>query len=249
MLEFLMRIYYKNVIYTDEPKLFYKIYKWQCGLYTFVLCLEPIVVYIFGLITCICLIFVKDTTLVIIVCIILSVLLILEKFESKKRIKFNAMGLRTPRQISAIKLRDFIRKIVSLNGKALGRKEWKKIKKTDIGLYNDFLSDECEHLCYFYSLVIARIIKDSILIWGGVDDPFIEEHSYHAHAVILRNGYIYDSNMHQSEKYEDFVKLYKFKTYKQWNYDEYSKKYFRERERAEFRKWCKENNVFNYEKF
>ena len=60
---------------------------------------------------------------------------------------------------------------------------------------------------------------------------------------------IYDSNMHQSEKYEDFIKLYKFKTYKQWSYDEYSREDFRKSEQAEFRKWCEENNVLVYQKF
>ena len=80
---------------------------------------------------------------------------------------------------------------------------------------NDLLSDECHHCCYYYSLEIARIIKDSILIWGAIEEPFEDGHNYYAHAVILRNGYIYDSNMRQSEKYEDFTKLYKFKLYKQ----------------------------------
>ena len=55
--------------------------------------------------------------------------------------------------------------------------------------------------------------------------------------------------MRQSEKYEDFLKLYKFKIYKQWNYDEYSQDEFREGERQNFREWCKKNNVLEYEKF
>ena len=146
-------------------------------------------------------------------------------------------------------MEQFIKKFVSMNGRALGKKEWKAIKKYDIDLYNNLLSNECNHCCYYYSLKIARIIKDSTLIWGAMEDPFDEGLSYYAHAVIYRNGYIYDSNMRQSEKYEDFIKLYKFKLYKQWKYDEYSKEDFRESERAEFRRWCKENNVLKYEKF
>ena len=249
MLEFLMRIFYKNVIYTDEPKLFYKIYKWNSGLHTFIMLFEKLVLIIFGLIAFVCSIFVKNITIVIILSVIFFIISILEILESKKRIEYNIMGLRTPGQIRIIKLKDFLKKFISLNGKALGRKEWEEIKKTDKGLYNDLLSDECEGACYFYSLDIALIIKDSILIWGGIDDPFIEGHNHYAHAVILRNGHIYDSNMYQSIKYEDFLKLYKFKTYKQWNYEQYSKKDFRDCERTEFRKWCKENNVLEYEKF
>ena len=155
----------------------------------------------------------------------------------------------TPKQIRTKKLEQFIRKLVTQNGGALGKKEWKVIKKADSKLYNDLLCEDCNHWCYYYSLEIAKIIKDSILIWGAVEDPFEEGHKYYAHAVILRNGYIYDSNMRQSAKYEDFIKLFKFKLYKQWDYPEYSRNNFRASEREEFRKWCKENNVLKYRGF
>lgn len=250
MLKFFMRIFYKKHIYTDEPELFYELYKWNSGLYTLLVLRSEITITILGLIIIISSFTSERNTIPMFFCsMFFLILAILYAIEIKKKIKYNVVGLRTPYQIRTIKLRNFIRKFVSQNGKALGRKEWKEIKKTDIGLYNDLLCDECEGVCYFYSLEIARIIKDSILIWGGVEDPFKEGHDHYAHAIVLRNGYIYDSNMRQSEKYEDFIKLYKFKAYKQWKYDEYSKKDFRKNERAEFRKWCKENNVLVYEKF
>ena len=86
-------------------------------------------------------------------------------------------------------------------------------------------------------------------MWGAIENLFEEGHIYYAHAVILRNGYIYDSNMRQSDNYKDFIKLYNFKLYKQWNYDEYSKKDFRESERNDFRNWCIKNNVKDFEMF
>lgn len=250
MLKFIMRIFYHDKIYTTESELFYKLYKWDVGLFTLLSLRRYLSVVILGIIGIICFIFI-NTSIYLHCFIVTSMTLVLciEVSEKIKSIKFNLYGARTPAQIRTIKMEEFIRKIVSKNGKALGRKEWKAIKRHDIGLYHDLLCDECDHCCYFYSLEIAKIIKDSTLIWGGVEEPFEEGHKYYAHAVILRNGYIYDSNMRQSEKYEDFTKLYKFKLYKKWQYDEYSRKDFRESERADFRKWCIEYNVSEYEMF
>lgn len=249
MLKFIMRTFYHDKIYTTEPELFYKLYKWHCGLFTLLSLRRMLGVAIFGVIGTIWLIFIKPRIYGLGFIDVGLILLCLELREAKKTMKFNTVGMRTPSQIRTLRMEQFIKKFVSTNGRALGKKEWKAIKEYDVGLYNDLLSDECHHCCYYYSLEIARIIKDSTLIWGAIEEPFEDGHNYYAHAVILRNGYIYDSNMRQSEKYEEFIKLYKFKLYKQWNYDEYSRKDFRESERAEFRKWCKENNVSVYEKF
>lgn len=249
MLKFLTRYGYRNQIYTDEPELFYKLYKWVCGLFTLISLGRIIGTIIFCVIGIVWIIFIKPRVYGLALVGVGLLILFLETKERKKQAKFNAVDMRTPAQIRTLRIENFIRRHVSTNGKALGKKEWKAIKNHDIRLYNDLLCDECNHCCYFYSLEIARIIKDSILIWGAAEEPLEEGHKYYAHAVILRNDYIYDSNMRQSERYEDFMKLYKFKLYKQWNYEEYSREDFRESERLEFRKWCKENNVLGYKAF
>lgn len=248
MLKFIMRIYYKDRIYTTEPELFYELYKYPCGILTLLSLRKVLCAIIFYLIGS-CLIFFLNPILIGLSFGISLILSCLQLIEVKKTIKFSYSGRKTPAEIRALRIEHFIRKIISMNGKALGKKEWKKIKQQDIYLYHDLLSDKCLHCCYFYSLEIAKIIKDSSLIWGAVEEPFEDGHNYYAHAVILRNGYIYDSNMRQSERYEDFIKLYKFKLYKSWNYDDYSQTNFRETERKDFRKWCRENNVLTYEKF
>lgn len=249
MLNFIMRTFYHDKIYTTEPELAYKMYKWPCGLFTLLALRRILGIVIFAVIGLLWLIFIKPRVYGLGFIDVSLIFLWMQLREAKKNILFSAIGARTPAQIRTIRIERFIRKFVTTNGKALGGKEWKEIKKHDFVLYNDLLSDNCNHCCYYYSLKIARIIKDSTLIWGAMEDPFDEGLRYYAHAVIYRNGYIYDSNMRQSEKYEDFIKLYKFKLYKQWKYDEYSKEDFRESERAEFRRWCKENNVLKYEKF
>lgn len=249
MLKFIMRKFYRSRIYTEETELFYKLYKWNGGLFTILSLRNYLGIIFFGILGISWMFFIKPRMFGLGFINIALFLLILEKKEIGKRIEFNKTGKKTPRQVRTMRIESFIRKLVSLNGKALRAKEWKVIKKTDRELYNDLLCENCNSCCYYYSLEIAKIIKDSILIWGAIEEPYEEGHNYYAHAVILRHGYIYDSNMRQSEKYEDFIKLYKFKLYKQWNYFEYSKNDFRATEREEFRKWCKENNVLEYNNF
>lgn len=249
MLKFIMRKFYHNRIYTDEPELFYKLYQWNCGLFTLLSLRNILGMIFFGIIGIGWMIFIKPRMYGLGFIDVALLLLLLEIREAKRLIELEDSEKMTPKQIRTTKMEGFIRKFVSQNGGALGKKEWKAIKKADSKLYKDLLCENCNHCCYYYSLAIAKIIKDSILIWGAVEEPFEEGHKYLAHAVILRNGYVYDSNMRLSAKYEDFIKLYKFKTYKQWNYPEYSRNDFRESEREEFRKWCKENNVLTYHKF
>lgn len=249
MLKLIMNIFYHKKIYTTEYKLFDKLYKWHCGLYTILALRRIIGSIISGAIGIVWLIFIKPRIYGLLFVDLFLLLNALDARELRKSMKFSELGMETPSQIRTFKMECCIKKFITTNGRALGKKEWKTIKEYDISLYNDLLSYKCHHKCYYYSLEIAKVIKDSILIWGAIDEPFEEGHNLNAHAIILRNRYIYDSNMRQSIKYEDFIRLYKFKLYKQWNYNEYSKKYFREAERAEFREWCKKNKVLDYEEF
>lgn len=246
---FLMRFFYHDRIYTDEPKIFYKIYKWDCGLSTLLAFRRIFEIIILELIGMIMFASVRLRMYSMFFIYLGIVIMAFEFIEVGKKLRYNPIGIRTREQIRMLKVEEVIRKHLTTNGKALGKKEWKVIKMHDRGLYRDLLCDECDRACYYYSLEIAKIITDSILIWGAAKEPFEDGEKYYAHAVILRNGYIYDSNMRQSVKYEEFIKLYKFKTYKQWNNGKYSKEGFVKNERNEFKKWCDENSVLKYEAF
>lgn len=224
LLKFLVRTFYHNKIYTDEPEIFYSLYKWKLGLYE-LLSLRKIILLCMLLINSILVISILGITLLSVTfgsLLIGTALLfeVLELRETKRCRESNLIGLRTPAQIRTLLISNVIRKFITLNeGKALNREDWKSIKKNNIELYRDLLCDECDHTCYYYSLKIAKIVKGATLIWGAYNEPIEEGQEYYAYAVIMKNGYIYDSNMRQSEKYGDFLKLYKFKAYKIWEYD------------------------------
>ena len=246
MLKLLMKLFYKNLIYTDEKELFYKVYR-RFAIFNLIRMRKLVGVAFFCLFGIISIFFIRPWYIGILFVDIGLFLLILQMKEEQKNIQSKKKGIEPKALIRNKKIERHIKNFISQRGKALGKKEWKEIKNKDIDLYNELRSDESNHLCYYYSL--AKIIKDCTLIWGAVEEPFVEGKKFYAHAVVMRNGYIYDSNMSVSIKYEDFMQLYHFKTYKCWQYEKYSKENFRASERKEFRKWCLENGVLLYDKF
>lgn len=146
------------------------------------------------------------------------------------------------------KLFTFFFKFFTLyNNKVIPIKIWKKIKKHYKELYLDLTSDECNHLCYYYSLVLGLILKNVNLIWGGVYCPI--KRCWYAHAFIEKNGYVYDSNHRLSYKFEDYAKAQNLKIYKKWSYKDFGIQDFRSSVRQDFYKWCEENNITTYSCF
>ena len=126
MLKLLVRIFYHDKIYTDELKTFYKLYKWNMGLYTFLSLQKVIFMFLFGIVGIMWLLFIKPKVYGLTFIYISLILHTLDLTELKKRNKFNTIGIKTKDQIRLMHTEEFIRKIISQNGKALGKKEWKK---------------------------------------------------------------------------------------------------------------------------
>ena len=242
-----MKLFYKNLIYTDEKEMFYKVYK-RFAIFSLIRMRKLVGTVFFCLSGIISTFFVRPWYIGILFIDIGMFLLLLQMKEDQKNIESKKKGNRAKSTQQKQKNRTTYKKFYKSKRQS-SKKEWKKIKNKDINLYNDLRSDKCNHRCYYYSLAIAKIIKDCTLIWGAAEEPFVEGKKFYAHAVVMRNGYIYDSNMSVSVKYEDFMQLYHFKTYKCWQYEEYSKENFRASEREEFRKWCFDNNVLAYSEF
>lgn len=126
MLKFLVRYGYRNQIHTDESELFYKLYKWVCGLYILISLRRIIGTIIFCVIGIEWMIFGKPRIYGLALVGVGLLIFVLEIRELKKQVKFNAVGMRTPAQIRTSHIEDFIRRYVSTNGKALGKKSGKQ---------------------------------------------------------------------------------------------------------------------------
>lgn len=153
-----------------------------------------------------------------------------------------------PNKVEQFLERNIRRFFVTPKGKALNKEDFKAIKKQNPSLYWKMTSDYCGGKCYFYAREIALLFPDSKLIYCAATNPFKENHVF-AHAIIERNGEIYDTNRRMSYKIEDYEKIFNTQFYKKWTYDEFSKDNFQEYVRDDFIRWCKENNVKSYHLF
>ena len=232
----------RNEAHTAE---FYEVYKYTIGLYYILSIRKLLVTFIFAIMGPIE--FLAKQTIPF-MCIICSCILLSLQMLDLIKIR-TAKGVTTSSERRTMKILNVIMMFINKKGKALGKKEWKAIKKSNIELYKALLSNESEEECYYYSLETARIVKDCEVIWGAVKDPLEPSNKYYAHAIIFKDGYVYDSNIRQSVEYKIYKNLYKLKKYRSWSYDEYSNKNFCKFERVEFRRWCVENNVLCYDYF
>lgn len=142
-----------------------------------------------------------------------------------------------------------IRNIHLINFRVITIKNWMTIRKKDKKLYSFICSEDCNHLCYDTTYLIANTLKDPEIkiIWMSVK-PSMEEKC--GHAVLCRKNKIYDSNLRKTYDKKRYLKAFKAEVFKEYTIDQYlenenqygtSKAKFLDWE--EFGKWCEERGT------
>lgn len=230
---------YKHV---KNKELIYEAFKWEDTL-PFVISVCKILIYIYAY--------------------YISLILLVDKYKSLEFILFplalvpfiiiykRCKRMRNPffpNKVERFLERNIRRYFVTPKGNALNEVDFKVIKKQKPRLYWEITSDYCEGACYLYAREIALLFRDAKLIYCAAVNPF-EPDQVFAHAVLERNGEIYDTNRRMSYKIEDYEKIFNVHIYKKWTYDEFCKDDFQEGVRDEFIRWCQENSVKSYHRF
>lgn len=134
------------------------------------------------------------------------------------------------------------------NWQVISFKDWKNIKKRCKKLYYDARSEICNHECYATTYAIANTLKNPEIkiLWIAVQSA--EEKC--GHAVILRNGKIYDSNLRRTFNYDEYFKAFNVEIFKEYSLEDYltqenlsRESCFKLLEWKAFGKWCIEHNV------
>ncbi len=129
------------------------------------------------------------------------------------------------------------------------KEKWNAVKKTDRHLYYSLLSGYSIGRCHDYALDLALQIDNAILVYAGISNPICKSRKACAHAFVIRNREVFDTNQRRSFNVDDYYKLFNVKVYNLWNYSEYSEPNFKEKVSKDFHKWCKDNNVSTYKYF
>lgn len=190
--------------------------------------------YVGGVLSCI----LSCITIPLAIGIILMDVIIMYRYERKKE---------TLEQVWWY-LSEKFQNIWLFNWHVLSFKDWKNIKKRCRKIYYVARSEACNHKCYDTTYAIANTLKNSEIkiLWITVQSS---EERY-GHAVILRNGKIYDSNLRRTFNYDEYFMAFNVEIFKEYSFEDYISKEnlsfkssFLCLEYKAFEKWCHEHNV------
>ena len=147
---------------------------------------------------------------------------------------------------SALWLYDLFMNFGLLNHKVISKKNWKYLQKKDEDFYNFVRSDKCNHRCYETTYKLAKKLKspDLKILWIAVETPIEKV----GHAVIEKNGFLYDSNNRKTYSKKVYFKAFNVKLYKSFSLKEYSSRKFLKAEFEIFSDWCRNQDIVPYEK-
>ena len=126
-------------------------------------------------------------------------------------------------------------------GNAIGRKEWHEIKRTDPMLYNAIWKSNCyQGHCYYFSRKLAMHLQGAEVWYLSIK----QNGEYISHAVIFKDGYIFDTNARMNIPYKEYMALNKAIIYKRFTKEEFEKEDFFNSIREDLIAYCREHNVY-----
>lgn len=132
-------------------------------------------------------------------------------------------------------------KLFGRYGKVVSRDDWKDIKKYwPREEYKEVISKKSCGYCYFYSWAIIQQLEDAQLMYCSqkINGKLT------AHAVIVKNNCVYDTNLRRHFDYNQYVEFYDIVIYKMFSEKEYRTETFFDDIRPGFVEWCEKNNVY-----
>ena len=121
-------------------------------------------------------------------------------------------------------------------------KDWLYIRKENKQFYEWFRSDFCNHKCYDTTFQLAKtLLNPNIkILWIGLTDY----RERYGHAVLEKNGRIYDTNHRRTYKKSKYLKAQEAEVFKEFPIEVYqTASDFKQLGWDEFGKWCHEHGV------
>lgn len=239
MLKLIMKKFSEDVKFR-EKELYYEFYKYELAL-PFLLNFRMVLCLIIPFIPFLWYKYSGHSRLIpAIVAAIFAVVLIYLFVLSKQTFFSNK---KTRYKQRTLELKNIIRKKVTISkNSVLSKKDWKLIKKTNKELYEDLLGDKSDDDSFYYARQIGLIVKDVELMYVAINDK--SEDEVRAHALVKRDGKVYDPFLKRSFNLNDYARLYEMETYEIWSFKEYSKRNFEESVKKDFTNWCAENEFW-----
>lgn len=244
MLKNIVKFSYKNKVGTDIIDIFADYFKYEIGV-ELLLNLRMVLYIIVSFIVSICF-YINDKEFACWVTVGATILFQLYNLRDV----YKHMFYGTPRFIwRSRQISNWILGHHILTKQFLSKEEWNIVIKTNGLLYSRLVSGYSGGLCYTCALELALQIDNAYLVYAGIGVPDDKKEKHYAHAFVIRNGEVFDTNFRRSFNEEDYYKLFDVKVYHKWNYDEYSEINFKKKVSKDFHNWCEENQIRSYQYF
>lgn len=126
-------------------------------------------------------------------------------------------------------------------GRVVSKDDWKRLKKKSKGTYKFIWDKKNIGHCYFVAWVLALWLEDAKIMYCSVAS---KEYGQQAHAVVVKNNCIYDTNLRAHYDFDEYIKMYKAEVYQIFEKEVYCKKSFFDDVRQDFKNWCAERSVY-----
>ena len=123
----------------------------------------------------------------------------------------------------------------------VSKNDWKRIKKKNKNAYKFIWDKENIGHCYAIAWVLALFIEDAKVMYCSIA---CKENGQTAHAVVVKNNCIYDTNKRMHYDFDEYIELNKVEVYKIFEKEVYCKISFFDDVREDFKNWCAERNVY-----
>lgn len=125
-------------------------------------------------------------------------------------------------------------------GLVISKDDWKRIKKKNKHAYRFIWDKKNIGHCYAVAWVLALWIEDAKVMYCSI----ATKDGYTAHAVVVKNNCIYDTNQRRHYDYEEYIEMNKVEVYRIFEEEVYCTKSFFDDVRQGFVNWCAERNVY-----
>lgn len=126
-------------------------------------------------------------------------------------------------------------------GRVVNKDDWKRIKKKNKYAYKFIWDKKNIGHCYAVAWILALWLEDAKIMYCSIAS---KEDGKTAHAVVVKNNCIYDTNKRMHFDYDEYIEINKVEVYQIFEEEVYCKKSFFDDVRQGFVDWCTERNVY-----
>lgn len=140
--------------------------------------------------------------------------------------------------------------IYTRKGKAITRKQFKKIREEYLELYKLISLQKVASSCYSVSFELLKLLREGAIIFLAIDDIDTSVHKntdFHMHTLYLNNGYVFDTDSSLQIPYDEYLSISKAKIFKIFSFDDikdFDFMEFRDMFHSQLVDWCKTNQIF-----